>query len=109
MTPKKIDKFSQGVIPCCKRCGEEKADDIHMFASCPKLVKNWHNVGQKLSDILNTNIKVSQQLIFFGMDSRLNLPITKPQKELLFYIILLARRQICCNWISAQALTESSW
>ena len=105
-----MSKFG-GRGPCtCRRCVEENINDIHMFSTCPGLEEIWRDVSEILTGINGCNIKVNSLLILFGTENSANQQITPSLKRLIFYLILLARREICIiNWTLPSPPTCQKW
>lgn len=95
----------------CPKCSEPKVNDIHMFHLCAHLHVFWEEVGKVINKVLGRDIKVSTFLIIFGILDTVDydLILNKNQKYLLFVLILLARREICVNWILPTPPKINDW
>lgn len=110
-SPLKLSKIRGGGDAKCKRCGGQEADDIQIFTTCPALKEFWDSVGKTMSDALGKEVKVRPSLILFGsmlpmggMERFLGL-----QYKLVFYLTLLARREICKRWRQVAPPTLNEW
>lgn len=56
-------------------------------------------VEKVTNEILCTNIKMSLTLILIGLVDQPTISLSANRQALLFYLILLARREICKKWI----------
>lgn len=75
-----------------------RADDLHMFFDCPKLQECWLTVEKAVNDIFQLNITMSPTLVLMGLEDRSSQPLSASRRDLLFHMMLLARREICKRW-----------
>lgn len=96
-SPAKLSKVT-GNIYNCPRCGLTSADDLHMFMSRPKIALYWTLVWDFLGEVMGIQIKVSPCLVFFGLIQEEGVQRSSPLSKFIFYVVLLARREICRLW-----------
>lgn len=89
----------------CKKCGLEKASDLHMFKECPAIAEFWERVGNTTSDILGLQLQINLSLIILGISSE----VTGSARSFLFYAMLLARREICKRWVECSPPSHAEW
>ncbi|KAJ1088491.1 hypothetical protein NDU88_001648 [Pleurodeles waltl] len=98
-TPKKLSRLRQDNVVRCKKCGSASADDLQMFIDCPLFRKFWQEVGDAIKEILPTSPKVRPLIVMFGCSYEAQ-KMGRDEAKLLFYMMLVARREICRKWIS---------
>lgn len=74
---------------------------------CSKIVPFWNSISDFLGETDGTQIKVSPCVIFFGLTLDQDVQITAVELKFLFYVVLLARREICRLWKSENPPTFS--
>ncbi|KAJ1205112.1 hypothetical protein NDU88_000547 [Pleurodeles waltl] len=107
-TPTKLSRLGQDNVVRCKKCGAASADDFHMFVDCPLLRKFWQEVGVAIKHILPTSLKVRPLIVMFGCSCEAQ-KMGRDGAKLLFYMMLVARREICRKWISSVSPTVVQW
>ncbi|KAJ1123975.1 hypothetical protein NDU88_002439 [Pleurodeles waltl] len=81
---------------------------IYMFIDCPLLCKFWQEVGDLIKEILPTSPKVRSLIVMFGCSYEVQ-KMGRDGAKLLFYMMLVARREIRRKWISPIPPTFVEW
>ncbi|KAJ1182089.1 hypothetical protein NDU88_007284 [Pleurodeles waltl] len=107
-TPRKLSRLRQDNVVRCKKCGSASADDLHMFIDCLLLLTFWQEVGDAVNDILPSSPEVRPLIVMFGCSDETR-KMGRDGAKLLFYMMLVARREICRKWISPVPPTFIEW
>lgn len=71
-----------------------------MCMSRPNIALYWTSVCDFLGEVMGIQIKVSPCLVFFGLIQEEGVHRSSPLSKFIFYVALLARREICRFWKS---------
>lgn len=64
---------------CWRECGEQNANHVHIFWSCPSMKKYWMELKQCMDEILRVNLPFNFDTFYLG---RLNMQGKKKKSEL---------------------------
>ena len=85
-----------------------EANLLHSFALCPKVQEYWIEIFRTLSDVLDTQIDPDPLLIILGVSDPIS-NLTRPQKHLLSYGLITAKKLILTHWKKEEAPVFKHW
>ena len=104
-TPLSISKYTSN-SKCWRECGENKADHVHIFFTCPKVQGFWSKVSQIMEKIFGRNIILENHNIIIGTHPKQ----MRSQDLYLFWILrLTALKQITRCWKGVEPPREDRW
>lgn len=106
-TTVQLHKWGRRDTPICLKCQAHTGDLIHMLSRCPKLVRYWNRIVNKINKIYQVQLVVDPLMCLLGR-------LTEELYPLSVYITLtrllyLARKLIARLCLSAQVPTEVQW
>ena len=105
-TKAKLVKIYDNIDPTCEKCHQTPVTHAHMFWSCPSLSTFWIEIFETLTALTGTPIVPNPITALFGIPQ---LPLPRPQADLIAFVTLLARRLILMNWKSSTPPSHTQW
>lgn len=104
----KLHKIFPDVSPSCVKCGFQEATLAHNILHCNKIMQFWSGVFATLSRIFHCTLNPDPEIVIFGVFDKVDNLLT-PQKHLLSFCLITAKKIILKFWIKKESPPLNLW